>query len=210
MGDPVATAQETNTKKFVYLTEHENAFVTVVTQHGRVSGVRLWALPTAAPKTADPFGIALNQDADVLTQKRGKPSRTSTDADGPFDAYQSGDVLWLYHLNGNQTIHTITVSTTQSAIEDLSDQALPALHSGTSPADAIVMDASKGDDAKRWEGMFLAVHPCQSSGSWREQKRQSVTADGASYDAVTVSCSSGGSTQTLYFRSARSFAPNAP
>lgn len=208
MGDPVVATHDANVSKFVYLTERENAFVTVVTERGRVSGIRLWALPTATPKTADPFGIALNEDAGALLQKRGKPARTAGDADGPFDSYQDGDVLWLYHLNGNNTVRTITLSTTESAIEDMSEQPLPALHNGTSPGDAIVMDVASGDDAKKWEGMFLAVHPCNGNGKLQESKRETQMQDGSAYDVISATCSSAASGVTLYFR-ARSLAPNA-
>ena len=208
MGDPVVATHDATVSKFVYLTEHENAFVTVVTERGRVSGVRLWALPTATPKTADPFGIALNQDVDALLQKRGKPSRTSSDSDGPFDSYQDGDVLWLYHLNGNNTVRTITLSTTESAIEDLSVQTLPALHAGTSPADAIVMDVNSADDAKKWEGMFLAVHPCNGNGAMKESNRRTQTQDGSTYDVVSATCSSTGTDVTLYFKPAASLPAN--
>jgi hypothetical protein len=209
MGDPLIATRDPYVTKFVYLTEHENAFITVLTQRGRVSGVRLWSLPTATPKTADPFGIALNEEADKLLQARGKPTRVASDSDGPFDAYQNGDVLWLYHLNGNQTVRTITVASTQSAIEDLSEQQLPQLHAGTSPADAIVMDTSSPDDAKRWEVMYVAIRPCANGGSWHERKRVTQTENGTAYDAVTVSCSAGGAAQTFYFRSAPSLSPNA-
>ena len=208
MGDPVVATHDAKAAKFVYLAEHANAFVTVVTEHGRVSGIRLWALPTATPKTADPFGIALNEDAAAVLQKRGKPSRTANDADGPFDSYQDGDVLWLYHLNGNGTVHTITLSTTESNIEDLQEQPLPTLHNGTSAADAIVMDVTLPDDAKRWEGMFLAVHPCSGNGTLRESKRATQTQDGTTYDVVTASCSSDGSDATLYFKTANSLPAN--
>ena len=202
MGDPVVATHDATISKFVYLTEHGNAFVTVVTERGRVSGVRLWALPTAAPKTTDPFGIALNQDVDALIQKRGKPSRAASDSDGPFDSYQDGDVLWLYNLNGNNTVRTITLSTTESAIEDMPAQPLPALHAGTSPDDAIVMDVNSADDAKKWESMFLAVHPCNGNGTLRESKRATETQSGNTYDVVNAACSSSGSDVTLYFRAA--------
>lgn len=200
MGDPVIAAKDPDVTKFVYLTEHENAFVTVMTERGRVSGVRLWSLPTARPKTADPFGVTLNEEIGTVLETRGKPSRVASDSDGPFDAYQSGDVLWLYHVNGNQTVRTITVSTTESAMEDLSEQPLPDLHTGTSVADAVVMNVTSPDDAKQWENMYLAIRPCASQGKWHEDKRVTQTQDGAAYDALTVSCSSGGASQTLFFK----------
>jgi hypothetical protein len=203
MGDPVIAAKDPNLQKFVYLTEHENAFITVLTERGRVSGVRLWSLPTATPKTTDPFGIALNEDAAKLLQARGKPSRSAADSDGPFDAYQSADVLWLYHLNANQTVRTITLSATQSVIEDLPEQPLPQLHTGTSPSDAIVMNTDSAADAKRWEDMYAAIRPCANDGKWSAEKRLTQTAAGGEYDAVTLTCSSGGGAQTLYFKSAR-------
>ncbi|HKU68632.1 MAG TPA: hypothetical protein VJP85_12720 [Candidatus Baltobacteraceae bacterium] len=209
MGDPLVAAKDPHLTKFVYLTEHENAFVTVLTERGRVSGVRLWSLPTATPKTADPFGIHLNQDVEALWLRRGKPSRVSSDADGPFDAYQNGDVLWLYHVNANQTVRTITVSATESAIEDLPEAALPQMHTGTSVDDAVVMDTASPDDAKRWEDMYLAIRPCANDGKWHEDKRVTQTANGGAYDAVTVTCSSDGAAQTLYFKNAGSSAPNA-
>lgn len=209
MGDPVISTKDPHVTKFVYLTERENAFVTVLTQRGHVSGVRLWSLPTAMPKTADPFGIALNDDTDKLLQARGKPSRTAADSDGPFDAYQNGDVLWLYHLNANQTIRTITLSATQAAIEDLPEAPLPQIHTGTSQSDPIVMDAASPDDAKQWEGMYMAVRPCASGGKWRIDKRATQNLGGTAYDAVTASCSSGGAAETLYFTSVRSFTPKS-
>lgn len=200
LGDPIIAAKDPHVTKFVYLTEHGNAFVTVVTERGRVSGVRLWSLPTAQPKTADPFGVTLNEEIGSVLQTRGKPTRIASDSDGPFDAYQNGDVLWLYHINGNQTVRTITVSTTESAIEDLSQQPLPDLHTGASLADAVVMDVSSPGDAKQWENMYLAIRPCGGNGKWHEEQRVTQTQGGASYDAVTVSCSSGGASQTLYFK----------
>jgi hypothetical protein len=86
---------------------------------------------------------------------------------------------------------------------------LPQLHTGTSPADAIVMDAHSPDDAKRWEDMYVAIRPCASGGNWREEKRTTQTESGTPYDAVTVSCSAGGAMQTFYFRSAPLLAPHA-
>lgn len=199
MGDPLVASHDNLISKFVYLTEGENAFVTVLSERGRVYGIRLWSLPTAAPKTTDPYGIALNQDVDTLLQRRGKPARTGSDADGSFDAYQTGDVLWLYHVNGNQTVRTITLSEPESAIQQMPEQPLPTLHTGSSPADAIVMNAVSPADAKRWEGMYLAVRTCGSNGAWHEGPRAVVKQNGAAYDAVTASCSSGGAMQTLYF-----------
>jgi len=200
LGDPVIATKDTHLTKFVYLTDHENAFLTVMTERGRVSGIRLWSLPTAAPKTADPFGIMLNEDVNKLLQARGKPTRSANDADGPFDAYQNGDVLWMYHVNGNQTVRTITVSTTESSIEDLAEQPLPSLHTGASIADAVAMDVSSPDDATQWENMYLGIRACGNDGKWRVDKRTSQNKDGAAYDALTVSCSSGGTSQTLYFK----------
>jgi hypothetical protein len=200
MGDPVIATHDNRSAKFVYLTERENAFVTVITEHGRVSGVRLWSLPTATPATADPYGIRLNEDAQKLLDARGKPSRSAADSDGPFDAYQDGDVLWLYYLNGNSTIRAITLAATEASLEAMPEQPLPALHGGTSFGDAIVADVPSRDDMHRWEGMFFAVHPCTNEGTWHLTKRLAQTQDGVTYDAVTATCSAGGLTQTLYFR----------
>jgi hypothetical protein len=199
IGDPVVATHDATLNKFVYLTDHGNAFVTVVTERGRVSAIRLWALPTATPQTVDPFGIALNADASAVLQKRGSPTRAATDADGPFDAYQNGDVLWLYHVNANKTVSTITLSTTEAAIRDLPEQPLPALHDGTSPAQAVRMDVSSSGDAARWESMFLAVHPCNGGGKLHEDSRSTQTQDGRAYDVIKASCSSGGTTTALYF-----------
>jgi hypothetical protein len=200
MGDPVIASHDERSEKFVYLIDHENAFLTVITEHGRVSGLRLWSLPAATPSTADPFGIRLNEDAQKLLDARGKPSRSAADADGPFDAYENGDVLWLYHLNGNNTIRTVTLAATQASIAAMPEQPLPALHTGASRADAIVVGAPSAADAERWEGMFFAVHSCTGGGTWRVAERATQTQDGSTYDAVTASCSGGGPAQLLYFK----------
>jgi hypothetical protein len=200
MGDPVVATHDNRSAKFVYLTDRENAFLTVITEHGRVSGLRLWSLPTATPSTTDPFGIRLNEDAQKLLDARGKPSRSAADADGPFDAYQSGDVLWLYYLNGNGTVRAITLAATEDSVAAMPEQPLPALHAGASPADAIVVDAPSRGDSQRWEGMFFAVHPCANDGTWRVGKRTTQMQEGSAYDAVTATCSTGGAAQTLFFR----------
>jgi hypothetical protein len=198
-GDPVVATHDATLTKYVYLTGDENAFVTIVTEQGRVSAIRLWALPTATPKTADPFGIALNESSEVLLQKRGAPSRIASDSDGPFDAYQDGEILWLYHINGNKTVSTITLSTTEAAIDNLPSQPLPALHDGSSQVQAIRMDVASANDARRWESMFLAVHPCSGGGKLHQDTSSTQTDGARSYDVVSASCSTNGAKATLYF-----------
>ena len=137
-----------------------------------VSGIRLWALPSATPATADPFGITLGAEESKLIGARGKPSRAGSDIDGPFDSYQSGDVLWMYHINALQTVANVTVSTTEQDIEDLPEQRLPAVHAGNSSADALTIVTPTKADAERWERLYFAVHPCQSDGTWNVKKTQ--------------------------------------
>jgi hypothetical protein len=194
MGDPIAVGKDPKLAKFVYLVEHGNAFLTVLSERGYVSGVRLWSVTGAPGKTLDPFGIALGEQADALTGKRGKPTRSGSDIDGPFDAYQNGDVLWLYHIRGNQSVASITLSTTESAIEDLPEAPLPAVHTGASAADAIVVVQPDAKDVARWEQMYLAIHPCGANGVWKSNKteRQGKT------DVLSATCSDGPA-RTFYF-----------
>jgi hypothetical protein len=198
MGDPLAVAKDPQLTKFVYLTEDTNAFVTILSEHGIVSGVRLWSVTTLSGKTTDPFGIALNDAVDKVVAKRGKPAREAEDIDGPFDAYQDRDVLWLYHIKGDQSVTSITLSTTDNALADLPQQPLPAVHTGQSAADAVRVVQPNAGDAKRWEEMFLAIRPCGDNGKWliRKTERQ------GSVDVVTASCNLGGLSRDFYFQAA--------
>jgi hypothetical protein len=198
MGDPIAVAKDPQLTKFVYLTDDTNAFVTVLSEHGIVSGVRLWSVTTLPAKTVDPFGIALNDTVDKLTAKRGKPTREAADVDGPFDAYQNGDVLWLYHVKADQSINSITLSTTDTALANLPQQPQPAVHSGQSAEDAVRIVQPNADDAKRWEEMYLAIRPCGDNGKWliRKTERQGTV------DVVTASCNLGGLSREFYFQAA--------
>jgi hypothetical protein len=196
LGDPLAVAKDPQLTKFVYLTEDTNAFVTVLSEHGIVTGVRLWSVTTLPGKTHDPFGLALGDEADKVIAKRGKPTRQAADIDGPFDAYQDRDVLWLYHIKGDQSVTSITLSTTDSAIADVPQQPLPAVHSGESEADAVRIVQPSAADTKRWEQMFLAIRPCGENGTWlvRKTERQ------GSIDVVTASCNLGGVSRQFYFQ----------
>lgn len=195
MGDPIAIGSDTKLSKFVYLTDDGTAFLTVLAERGNVSGVRLWSVSIAPGKTRDPFGIALGEDAGKLLAKRGKPTRTAGDIDGPFDAYQNGDTLWVYHIRGNQSVSSITLSTTEAAIEDLPERPIPATHGGTSAADAIRIVQPTGADVNRWETMYLAVHPCNGTGTWHIEKLDHASA----VDAVAASCSGSGERRVFYF-----------
>ena len=196
MGDPIATAHDPRLDKFVYLTGDGNAFVTAIAEHGVVSGIRLWSVTNATGKTADPFGIALGASDETLRAKRGKPSRTGSDIDGPFESYQDGDMLWLYHLRGDQTVSSITLSTSESALADLPAKAMPAVHTGTSAADAIRVVQADAASVKRFEELYLAIHPCAGGGVWRIAK--TVRENGT--DVVSAACDAGGAAQTWYFR----------
>jgi hypothetical protein len=195
LGDPLTVAKDPALTKFVYLTENTGAFVTVLSEHGIVTGVRLWSVTTLPGKTLDPFGIALADDKDKLIGKRGKPTREAADIDGPFEAYQDRDVLWLYHIKGDQSITSITLSTTDSAIADLPQQPLPSVHTGESAADAVRIVQPNAADAKRWEQMFLAIRPCRENGNWLIRK----TEQQGKLDVVTASCNLGGISKSFYF-----------
>lgn len=195
MGDPLAVSKDSTLTKFVYLTEDTNAFLTVLSERGIVSGVRLWSVTTAQGKTADPFGIALNDTKDKVLAKRGKPIREAADIDGPFESYQDGDVLWLYHIKADQSVTSITLSTTEAAISGVPAQPLPKVHTGATAADAVRIVQPNAGDASRWEQMFLAIRPCGDNGNWllRKTERQGTL------DVVTASCNLGGLSQAFYF-----------
>lgn len=196
MGDPLIVSHDPTLTKFVYLTDDTNAFITVLSEHGIVSGIRLWSVTTQAGKTSDPFGIKLEDSKDSLIAKRGKPARDGEDIDGPFESYQDGDVLWLYHIKGDQSVTSITLSTTDTAIAGIREQPLPAVHLGRNADDAVRIVQPTAGDTKRWEEMFLAIRPCgDNNGKWaiRRTERQGTL------DVVTASCDLGGPSQAFYF-----------
>lgn len=195
MGDPVATAHDPQLDKFVYLTDGGNAFVTAIAEHGMVSGIRLWSVTNAPGKIADPFGITLGASEETLKAKRGKPVRAGSDIDGPFDSYQDRDTLWLYHLRGDQSVSSITLSTSESALAERAAQPLPAVRTGTSAADAIRVVQPDSAAVRRFEQLYLAIHPCARGGTWHIAK----TVRQAGMDVVSANCDPGGAAQTWYF-----------
>jgi len=76
--------------------------------------------------------------------------------------------------------------------------ATPAPHSGTSFADAIVINASNEDAGVRSEYIWLAKHPC-SGGTWRPARQALIFHDKVPYDVLTVTCSNGGEQRAVYF-----------
>lgn len=195
MGDPIATAHDPRLDKFVYLTDNGNAFVTAIAEHGVVSGVRLWSVTNRAGKITDPFGVTLDANVQALHAKRGNPSRSGSDIDGPFQAYQDRDTLWLYHLRADETVSSITLSTSESALAELPARPLPAVHTGTSAADAIRVVQPDTASVQRFEQLFLAIHPCAGGGTWRVAK----TAHQGGIDVVSAACDPSGAAQTWYF-----------
>lgn len=194
LGDPLTVSKDPDVTKFVYLTDDANAFLTVLSDHGIVTGVRLWSVTTLA-KAQDPYGIGLGESKDKVIAKRGTPARESADVDGPFEAYQNQDVLWLYHIKADQSVSSITLATTDAAVAQIPAQQMPDVHSGGS-AHSAVRVVQPASDVARWEQMYLAIRPCGDNGTWlvRRTERQ------GSLDVVTASCNFGGISQAFYFQ----------
>lgn len=199
MGDPIVATADDKVTTFVYSVDKGRSFVTVLAQHGIVSGVRLWEPPGAQSTLADPKGVMLGNDITALTTDMGTPSRNGQDSEGPYHAYQNGDVLWLYHMNGDATVRSITLATTEAAVAAIPAAPVPAVHAGDSIADAIRVVASSGADGVNWEHLYLAVHPCAKNGRWTMTKQVLQRLGGRSYDELTATCSGDEASRVFYF-----------
>lgn len=198
-GDPLVATPGADVSTNVYVTDANRSFVTVLVRRGLVSGIRVWEPPGAASTLRDPAGIALGDSEAAVRKARGAPSRAGSDSDGPYLAYQNANLLWLYHLNGDGSVRTITVAATSAVLDDLPAAPLPPAHGGTSVDDAVVVKQSDGRAGVGWEHLYLAVHPCPGGGRWTMDRQKLVRIYSRFYDDLHAVCSSNGSARDFFF-----------
>ena len=88
------------------------ATLTLTDSSGTISGISLFATDPSSlrPPPQDPFGVALGDSGDRLSEVRGQPQRYDDDGGGEFTSYYGriSEVRWTYGLRDN-TIYSIGV-----------------------------------------------------------------------------------------------------
>lgn len=101
-----------------YLLEYEaldgQATLSLTDANGTVTGIRLVASTEGAlrPAVVDPFGVAIGDTVDRLTELRGQPQRYDDEGDGEFTSYYGtpSDVRWLYGLRDGTIVSIGVIS----------------------------------------------------------------------------------------------------
>lgn len=75
----------------------------------------------------------------------------------------------------------------------------PPVHRGTSPADAIVINASSDSDGVRAEYRYIASQTCGQHGAWKVTSQTLLTANRRPYDKLDATCTEGNAKRSFFF-----------
>lgn len=101
-----------------YLLEYEaldgQATLSLTDANGAVTGIRLIASTEGAlhPPVVDPFGVAIGDTSDRLSDLRGQPQRYDDEGSGEFTSYygKASEVRWLYGLRDGSIVSIGVIS----------------------------------------------------------------------------------------------------
>ena len=180
---------------------------------GLVTGIRLIAAdPSAlrAPVT-DPFGVALGDSADRLTELRGQPQRYDDEGDGDFTSYygKQSEVRWAYGLRDG-IVYSIGVITAYRVVR-ASGAAVsvptprPAGAPTPAPPDASAIDRAvkvTADDLAadpQFEFTFVRRSACGAHDRWTPLGETILNAHRKNISRIDAVCESTGEKRSFYF-----------
>lgn len=169
---------------------------------GDVIGVRLQSAPGLKLPGAMPsaLGVTLGGPASQLsalahttiTQRARTPH-------GMLTVYRSGSLLYAFLVDAN-VVTQFDVHLSEDAAAKLPRSPEPTVHSGLTPADAVVIKADTEDLGNEKIGVFLSANDCGDGGNWKSIEYGIATAYNARPMAkVNAACTVGGQKQTFYF-----------
>jgi len=181
---------------------------------GTITGIRLSVADPAALRKPllDPFGVAIGDTADRLTELRGQPQRYDDEGDGEFTSYYGmpSQVRWIYGLR-DDGIFAIGVIMPYRAMR-VTGVALAIPHPGATPKPPpIVMDGSSLIAAVRVTPDEVAADPdfeysyveriaCGTGQHYVVTAETVLNAHHRNYDRIDAQCGSAPApTRTFYF-----------
>ena len=209
-GDPLGEREEPGEAVYLYLTPDGNVEQFVHIKAGRVVAVGASSAPPRDGSVSPPaaslpsaFGVALGDPAtSVAAIRKDRFVRTDQTPDGPSPIYSDNHGLFYAFLIVKGNVAQITASMSHNWIAFLGPgTASPAIHGGTSVADAIAIKAANEEAGVRAEYAYLALHSCDpgGTGKWIAPQQSRVTNDGKPYDKIGVRCSVNNAARDFYF-----------
>ena len=119
---------------------------------------------------------------------------------GVMRLYRIDGVLYQLFFDGAHALKEIDVALPENQVASLPRAADPTVHSGTSPENAIVIQAPNEAVGNQKIGVFLTANTCGGDGYWKPIEYGTPTAYNARPMAkVDAACTAGGIKQTFYF-----------
>lgn len=180
---------------------------------GVITGIRIAASDLSALREplTDPFGVALGDTADRLSELRGQPARYDDEGDGEFTSYygRPSDVRWAYGLRDDK-VHSIGVVLPYRVV-GASGAAMavttprPPNAPTPAPLDASALERAvkvKPEDVEsdaHFEYTYVQKTPCGLNDHWAPLGDTLLNARRHNYSRVDAVCPSTGKTRTFWF-----------
>lgn len=173
-----------------YNIDHVHGTIGVRFTNGRVSSVSLGrsSWDESTPNMTDPFGISPGATLAQVTQQRGK-SNAASDTGWHTEIYDAADgSTWNYGFAAG-VLRAVTWKTSPEASRALQPLNPPALHPGTSSADALINSAPDEESGAYNERQYLTAIRCTGGrGIPLETSQRLTKVDGKEYDDISLSC----------------------
>jgi hypothetical protein len=225
LGEPISTAlallgrPDTRQKAVMGSTLYEfraldgDGTLSLTESGGIVTAVRITVDDPAALRApvADPFGVALGDTADRLTELRGVPQRYDDDGDGEFTSYYGApsDARWAYGLR-DDVVRSIAVvqpyrivRATGVAVSVPTPR--PSNAPTPPPPDASSLDRAikvTPDDLaadSQFEYTYVRAVKCGSGDAFSPTAETIINAKHRNFSRIDAVCSSTGELRSFYF-----------
>lgn len=180
---------------------------------GVITGIRLIAddPSTLRAHLIDPFGVALGDTGDRLSELRGQPQRYDDEGSGEFTSYygKASEVRWAYGLRDG-TIFSIGVIAAYRVVRASGAVvSVPTPHPSNMPA-PLPRDASAVDRAIRvtpadveadpqFEFTYIRRAVCGAGDHWSPQGETILNARRRNFSRIDAVCPSTGERHSFYF-----------
>ena len=181
---------------------------------GTISGIRVSVDDASVLRKPilDPFGVALGDAADRLTQLRGQPQRYDDEGNGEFTSYygKPSEARWTYGLR-NASVYAIGVIMPYRVVR--ATGVVTAVGPTPRPADAPTPpppDASSMDRAvkvtpedvaadNQFEYTYVERVACGSGDHWAPRGDSVINARRRNFRRIDAECPSTGETRSFFF-----------
>ena len=180
---------------------------------GTVTGIRLIAndVSTLRAQVVDPFGVALGDTADRLTELRGLPQRYDDEGGGEFTSYygKQSEVRWTYGLIDNRVVSIGVVAAYRVVRASGAVVSVPTPRPSNAPTPpprdasgldrAVKVTPDEIDRDPEFEYTYVRAIGCGSSDHWSPVTETIFNAHRRNYSRIEAVCPSTGEKKSFYF-----------